>query len=80
MNLGKNNIYNRTPLRVKFMNLFTIYLLIGCGWMFLLQLINDKFVIEEYRLELGVVEILIGMFIWPISFLMFVKSLFKREQ
>jgi hypothetical protein len=62
------------------MNLFTIYLLIGCGWMFLLQLINDKFVIEEYRLKLGVVEVLIGMFIWPISFLMFVKSLFKREQ
>ncbi len=60
------------------MNLFTIYLLIGCGWMFILHRINDKFVMEEDRIQLGVFEILIGMLIWPISFLLFVKSFLKR--
>ncbi len=38
---------------------------------------NDKVVIEEYRLRLGVVEILIGMVIWPISFIIFLRSIFK---
>ena len=38
---------------------------------------DDKVVIEEYRLRLGVVEVLIGMVIWPISFIIFLRSIFK---
>lgn len=59
------------------MSFLTIYLLLGCIWMFILQILNDKVVIEEYRLRLGVVEILIGMVIWPISFIIFLRSIFK---
>jgi hypothetical protein len=59
------------------MSFLTIYLLLGCTWMFILQILNDKVVIEEYRLRLGVVEILIGMVIWPISFIIFLRSIFK---
>jgi hypothetical protein len=60
------------------MSFLTIYLLLGCIWMFILQILNDKVVIEEYRLRLSVVEILIGMVIWPISFIIFVKSIINR--
>jgi len=59
------------------MSFLTIYLLLGCTWMFILQILNDKVVIEEYRLRLGVVEVLIGMVIWPISFIIFLRSIFK---
>lgn len=59
------------------MSFLTVYLLLGCTWMFILQILNDKVVIEEYRLRLGVVEVLIGMVIWPISFIIFLRSIFK---
>ena len=59
------------------MSFLTIYLLLGCTWMFILQILNDKVGIEEYRLRLGVVEVLIGMVIWPISFIIFLRSIFK---
>ena len=59
------------------MSFLTIYLLLGCTWMFILQILNDKVVIEEYRLRLGVVEILIGMVIWLSSFIIFLRSIFK---
>ena len=46
--------------------------------MFILQILNDKVVIEEYRLRLSVIETLIGMVIWPISFIIFIKSIINR--
>ncbi len=60
------------------MSLLTIYLLIGCIWMFILQYMNDKLVIEEYRIRLGVIEIIIGMVIWPISLIIFIKSIINK--
>jgi hypothetical protein len=60
------------------MSFLTIYLLLGCIWMFFLQYMNDNLVIEEYRLRLGVIEVLIGMVIWPISFAIFIKSVINR--
>jgi len=46
--------------------------------MFILQYLNDYVSEKEYRLQIGIIEILIGMLIWPISFLLIIKSLFKR--
>jgi len=60
------------------MGIFSIYLLIGCTWMFILHRINDKLVIEEYRIELGIFEIIIGMLIWPISLYIFIRSMFVK--
>jgi hypothetical protein len=60
------------------MSFLTIYLLLGCIWMFILQYMNDNLVIEEYRLKLGVIEVLVGMVIWPISFAIFIRSVINR--
>ena len=60
------------------MGFFSIYLLIGCIWMFILHRINDKLVIEEYRIELGIFEIIIGMLIWPLSLFIFIKSILTK--
>ena len=60
------------------MGIFSIYLFIGCVWMFTLHRLNDTLVIEEYRIELGIFEILIGMLIWPLSLFIFIRSMFTK--
>ncbi len=60
------------------MEIFSIYLFIGCVWMFTLHRLNDTLVIEEYRIKLDIFEILIGMLIWPISLYVFIRSILNR--
>ena len=60
------------------MGIFSIYLFIGCVWMFTLHRLNDTMVIEEYRIELDIFVVLIGMLIWPISLYIFIRSILNR--
>ena len=60
------------------MGFFSIYLLIGCVWMFILHRINDILVMEEFRIKLGILEILIGMLIWPLSLFIFIRSILTK--
>lgn len=60
------------------MGIFSIYLFIGCIWMFTLHRLNDTMVIEEYRIELDIFVVLIGMLIWPISLYIFIRSILNR--
>jgi len=46
--------------------------------MLILQYLNDHVSEGDYRLQIGVIEILIGMLIWPLSLLIFIRSILNR--
>jgi len=55
----------------------TIYTFIGLGIMFAIQYINDKLTPKEDAVEFNIVSVLLGIFIWPLIVILFIKA-FKK--
>jgi len=56
---------------------FTIYTFIGLCIMFVIQYINDKLTLKEDAVNFNIVSVLLGIIIWPLIVILFIKA-FKK--
>jgi hypothetical protein len=56
---------------------FTIYTFIGLCIMFVIQYINDKLTPKEDAVNFNIVSVLLGIIIWPLIVILFIKA-FKK--
>tara|TARA_R100000908_G_scaffold46366_1_gene22719 strand:- start:72 stop:266 length:195 start_codon:yes stop_codon:yes gene_type:complete len=53
----------------------TLYLGIGCFLMFLIQHLTYKFPFEENKVEFEIFDIIVGILLWPLIIIFFIKNL-----
>ena len=53
----------------------TSYLGIGCFLMFLIQHLTYKFPFEENKVEFEIFDIIVGILLWPLIIIFFIKNL-----
>jgi len=57
------------------MSFLTVYFLIGLCIMFTIQYVNDKFIHKNDATYFNFFEALLGILLWPILVLLFIKAL-----